>query len=111
MNITEIVSRQMVEDIFITAMEGGVNYWCSPVKIPRDFVGQSYHDAFMSGNDVDILSFDGERGTVSVSDFAVAIVKAAEHYNLSVDDFYEEHDAEYADVVFQLAAFGEVIYG
>lgn len=112
MNITTIVDRQVVEDIFITAMEGGVNYWCAPVKINRDFVGQSYVDAFMSGNDVDVIAYEGdERAVVSVTNFAVGIVKAAEHYGLTVDRFYDEHDAEYADVAFQYAAFGEVIYG
>jgi hypothetical protein len=38
------------------------------------------------------------------------ISRAAEYFERSPDTFYEEHDAGEADIAFQFAIFGRIIY-
>lgn len=111
MDILIKIDDSMVEDLIITAVEGGSNYWC-------DFVGTSdgdapYYKKVMSDgflkcrdkNDNKIYKLDKE-----------AIIKGM---NVMMDGFphvfgnfiSEMGDSFTGDVFLQCCLFGDVIYG
>ena len=106
-------------DIFTTAIEGGINYWAATDTYDWQF-------ADMYGRDMQNLD--------PADDFAKAIIveeetqkrfeidsrseiwhnavsKAARFFDVSLEDFIEDHDASGADVAMQFATLGEIVYG
>lgn len=109
-------------DAMTTAVEGAINYWLT------DSDGDDFHDVDVKRNeqsDVVLIAFagkDGKRYSISPSEIAVAwtrIIKCEANVRADLvrmiaglacpDDC--DIDAEGADVLVQIAAFGEVVYG
>lgn len=110
-NITFNVTlpSQRIVDLFITACEGGSNYWCkelTPVGRSKD----SYQ-AMLSG--FTVIEFEGEkkrRVTVAAINNALRLFPVVCPQAFA-DLVAEQEDAETADQFLQLCVFGEVIYG
>ena len=99
-----MLTPQQYTDIFTAAIEGGINYWAS-------ISGYVFSDDFASA-----FIYEEETGKVTsmASDSHVwkdAVAKAAKYMGQSLGLFYEEHDADSADVAMQFAILGEVVYG
>lgn len=119
-----ILTTSYLSDIIVTALEGGINYWCSDITIwkygwpirlgqlPDDFIGL-----------VNIEIEEDETGdryslnTVGVCSNYHSLVRRAilkmkalcpQHL---FDLVNEDYDATTADVFIQLMFFGEVRYG
>jgi len=127
--IIQGVKREVLEDIFVTALEGGSNYWYflpeESIKAIRKAVPKE-EDPYLStailkailDHDVKVAINDAEdeeevvgvitRGTMQarLQMLADSELKWALEAHIK-----EEGDAESADVVFQYLAMGEVIYG
>ena len=127
--IIQGVKREVLEDIFVTALEGGSNYWYylpeESIKAIRKAVPKE-EDPYLStailkailDHDVKIAINDAEdedevvgvitRGTMQarLQMLADSELKWALEAHMK-----EEGDAESADVVFQYLAMGEVVYG
>ena len=127
--IIQGVKREVLEDIFVTALEGGSNYWYflpeESIKAIRKAVPKE-EDPYLStailkailDHDVKVSINDAEdeeevvgvitRGTMQarLQMLADSELKWALEAHIK-----EEGDAESADVVFQYLAMGEVIYG
>lgn len=101
-------------DIFVAAIEGGINYWAAVTDYKYQF------GMFDSTNPDD----DFARATIieeetqrvhhldsRTEQWHNGVKMAAEHFGLSLWGFLEEHDAGYADVAVQFALFGEIVYG
>jgi len=111
--------KQMIEDLLVTALEGGSNYWYYlPNELPKQ-EGKSYIDA--------MLAFLEEGGSIQVNDWEdeeeklgeltwESAMKAFElmhevqphNYAALIEDNWDANDA---DVWFQLAVMGEVTFG
>jgi hypothetical protein len=114
---------EIIDDILTTAFEGGINYWSPfPVKVDSWPEGIEYASMAVSkGGVVQICEFtnEGDDGTpldmkwhkINRFNMIHGINKAAEHFKLSVEGFWDEHDAGMADVAVQFAIFNEIIYG
>lgn len=126
--INQEIHRQVLEDIFVTALEGGSNYWYylseDATKLIRDAVPKSEEQflsiamlkAVLKGVEVPINDAEDEEevlGTISLKTMQERLQKLSRsgqswalkrHIN-------EEGDADSADVVFQYLALGEVVYG
>lgn len=127
--ITQEVKRSILEDIFITALEGGSNYWYylpeSSVEAIRKVVPKS-EDPYLStailkailDHGVDVAINDAEDdeeeiGIISrktMQERLQALSDSKERYALEAH-MRENGDAGTADVVFQYLTLGEVIYG
>lgn len=115
------VSNQMIADLFITAMEGGSDYWCSaahpknwtPTEDDRLWYAST---AYLSGPDFEVEAYDAEsdekfhvEGRVGIErGLAVMAKKYPRHFS---DILIDNHDAETADVFFQCVILGDVVYG
>lgn len=107
---TEIeVSNKRIVDLFISACEGGSNYWCqelTPTSKRKD-----PYEAMLDG----FVLVDGEDGkkhtvTPAMIKTAVQIFPLQEPHHFG-DFMSENDDATTADVFLQLCVFGKTIYG
>jgi len=126
--INQEIKREVLEEIFITAIEGGSNYWYhlnnESIKLIRDAVPKS-EDPYLStailkaierGVEVPINDAEDEEevlGTVSLKTMQERLQKLAESKNRDalVSHINEEGDGDSADIVFQYLAFGEIVFG
>lgn len=119
MKITINMSPQRIADLMITAIETGIGHWASDVQVfwgaestptpygeASSYEGTAWHvkgtyPLTDDGSETDTFFFSAET-------FARNVVKSpwalAEWIN-------ENEDTNSADVLFQCAAFGEVVFG
>lgn len=128
MKIEFEIDDSVLEDVFVTAIEGGSNYWYflsdEAVRLIRKAVPREEESclsiatfkAVMRGVEVPIHdAFDEEEqvGLISLDTMAERLSKLAtsgERHHL-LAHIEENGDADSADVVFQYLALGEVVYG
>jgi hypothetical protein len=126
--INQKIEREVLEDIFVTALEGGSNYWYylsdEATKLIRDAVPKS-EDPYLStailkaiekGVDVPINDAEHEDeviGTISLKTMQERLQKLSRSANSDalMAHIKEEGDADTADVVLQYLAFGEIVFG
>ena len=126
--INQKIEREVLEDIFVTALEGGSNYWyflsSNATKLIRDAVPKS-EDPYLStailkaierGVDVPINDAEHEDeviGTISLKTMQERLQKLSRSANSDalMAHIKEEGDADTADIVLQYLAFGEIVFG
>lgn len=130
--INQTIEREVLEDIFVTALEGGSNYWyflsSNATKLIRDAVPKS-EDPYLStailkaierGVEVPINDAeddehdeDGVIGTISLKTMQERLQKLSRSANSDalMAHIKEEGDADTADIVLQYLAFGEIVFG
>ena len=127
--INQSISREVLEDIFVTALEGGSNYWYylpeESIIAIRKAVPKS-EDPYIStailkailDHDVKVLVNDAEQEDELIGIISKSTMQARLQLLSDSDSRWaleshvrEEGDASSADVVFQYLAMGEVVYG
>lgn len=128
MKIEFEIDDSVLEDIFVTAIEGGSNYWYflsdEAVRLIRKAVPREEEPclsvatfkAVMKGTIIPINDVENEDeviGLISLKAMADRLSKLAtsdnrEHLLAHIEG---NGDADSADVVFQYLAMGEVVYG
>jgi hypothetical protein len=113
--INHPVTQQFVDDILVTAFEGGINYWCSSVyPVGNTFPdGATYtSDCLSRGRNIVVVEDDdGEsKSHILTLENLIYGIKcfAALHKNVN---FFEDFDACDADCIVQYAVFGDIVYG
>jgi hypothetical protein len=116
-SIEEIVTDEMVADFADGAREGGSNYWCDqlyclrPPDRPQTYFGEELAaGAWYAAAEWDEDRRERDWHPLDAARMRAGISKAAEHFGRPVDAFYEEHDAGDADVAFQFAILGKIVY-
>jgi hypothetical protein len=123
------LSREVLEDIFVTAIEGGSNYWYflskDAVKRIRQVVNREQMPylsvAMLSavldhGVAVPINDVENEEDIVGWISIETMQQRLQDLYNSENRWAIERHineegDADSADIVFQYMAMGEAVYG
>ena len=127
--IKQTISREVLEDIFVTALEGGSNYWYylpeESIIAIRKAVPKS-EDPYLStailkailDHDVKVLVNDAEQEDELIGIISKSTMQARLQLLSDSDSRWaleshvrEDGDASSADVVFQYLAMGEVVYG
>ena len=127
--IIQGVKREVLEDVFVTALEGGSNYWYylpeESIKAIRKAVPKS-EDPYLStailkailDHDVKVPINDAENedeviGVITRGTMQSRLQLLADSSNKWALERHikEEGDAESADIVFQYLTMGEVVYG
>jgi hypothetical protein len=119
-SITRELSVDFIDGIFVTAFEGGINYWC-------DHAVSQYEGEHVVSTKLHYKEDEDEPKTTEVSVDTAAVVDALTKiiegiYQCRVDlreaitravfDLDAGNiDADCADVVVQYAAFKELVYG
>ena len=111
-NLSITVTDEMIDGWLSGAFEGGSTYWCSGIKVKDgDYKGTKYASDCVSKGGTVIV--DGKH-EVTKQKLLDALVWLAENkYTKVVDRLLQPgvHDADDSDVIFQVACFGEVVYG
>lgn len=125
--IKQTISREVLEDIFVTALEGGSNYWYYlPLESTKAIKKAVPEDPYLStailkailDHDVKVLVNDAEDEDELVGMITRGTMQARLQLLSDSDDRWalDSHikgdgDASSADIVFQYLAMGEVVYG
>lgn len=123
------IGKEILEDVFVTALEGGSNYWYylsdKAVADIRNVVGKA-EDPYLATamlkaiteHDVKVPIHDVENEDEIVGMITKGTMQGRLQLLLDSDNAWalESHlrgegDADSADIVFQYLAMGEVIYG
>lgn len=118
--ITARLAQQDIDDIMVSALEGGINYWCHKAEVVGGYLGKYASEQISRGGSLKL--YDGESGEKYWLDldkflkgFALWIKNGGDHYNAI--DYSDgavdcgEIDASCADEIIQYALFGELVYG
>lgn len=98
----------IIEDIIITAIEGGINYWATNIQIHnQEGVLCSYQDSSVYGNHFYVTMADAEDPTECFSFTSDDLKKVISETEMDL----ENYDADDTDILIQLATFGEIVYG
>lgn len=105
--------EQDIEDIMVTALEGGITYWCYQVQMLGEQLGKYASQHLARGGKLKL--YDGETGEKYWLDrdmFLTGVKLYLEQGNhVSIDDNVIDPcdiDANDADCIIQFALFGEV---
>lgn len=124
------VQRKTLENVFVTALEGGSNYWChisgETKKRIREVVPKE-QDPYLStatlkailDHNIVIPIYDAEDEEEEIGQIcSYTILKRLQSLSDNEglkwcleSEFKEQGDAETSDVVFQFLAMGEYVYG
>lgn len=122
--ITVYLTQQDIDDIMVSAFEGGINYWCRRVVVQGDYLGKYASDQISRGGKLAIWldePFEDDK-TCYVLDrdkFLAGFKLWIENDGNSYDaiDYSDgsvdcgQIDAICADEIIQYALFGEVVFG
>lgn len=115
----EITGRD-IDDIMATALEGGITYWCTRVKVKGEYLGEYASEQISRGGTLEIYDSEGEAVYELTSE---NFTRGLEKYlkNPTYETLYFEDgkykvdvgsiDACAADSIIQYALFDEIIYG
>lgn len=98
------ITDEQIDDLLVTAFEGGITYWCGEVKVVGDFLGGYASEQISRGGVLKLYDAEEEKWhTLNMS----RLLKGLSLSNIDLEDY----DAGDADTVIQNALFGEVVYG
>lgn len=113
------ITQQDIDDIMVSALEGGINYWCCKAEVVGDYLGECTSEQISRGGTLKL--YDAEEDDVyelTLDKFIKGITKAINDGYFTHYDWYSRTgidtcnvDAEVADVIIQLALFDDVIFG
>jgi signal-transduction protein with cAMP-binding, CBS, and nucleotidyltransferase domain len=121
------LSMKDIEAIFVTAIEGGSNYWyllkedsiesirLYVTKEENPYLSEAFGQAVMKGASVAVYDLEDEDellGIVTKESIIEGLQKALEDKRDEVSKVLnEDYDAGDADVLFQYMVLGEIVYG
>ncbi len=114
------LTPQEREDLFVTAIEGGINYWATvgSLKSSKDglwTVIRLHEDDDIEDVNPD-LTIDGATSNMfRIDDWVMQMgldrLAKSKYQHHMVDVVNDNCDAETADVIVQMAVFGDILYG
>lgn len=113
------VTQQDIDDIMVTALEGGINYWCRKAKVVGEYLGEYASEQISRGGT--LILYDAEDDNeyaLDLEKLLCGLQKAINDYWFEDYDWYNGKaldtcniDADVADTIIQLSIFDDVIYG
>ena len=115
------LTDENVDDIMVSALEGGIVYWCCEAEVVEDeYYGEYASEQISRGGSLRLYDAEEEDGP-----WILNLEKFVNGVKLWVEDGYADKvcaidgdeidcgqvDAIQADLIVQLALFGEIVYG
>ena len=108
------VTDETIDDIMVTALEGGICYWCHRAEVVGEYLGTYASEQISRGGKLRLWTDDGEKLILSKSNFLKGLEKyVASHPRIVCNGSIDaaQIDAGAADVIVQYAVFGKLVYG
>lgn len=116
---TVIVTQEDIDDIMAGALEGGITYWCCKAEVVEDdYYGEYASEQISRGGSLRLYDNEDDE------QYILTLDKFLKGLRLAIKDGYGSDwfsntarldcgmiDGEAADVIVQMALFGEVMYG
>lgn len=113
------VTSQDVDDIMVTALEGGIGYWCRKATVVGDYLGEYASEQISRGGS--LILYDAESNDhweLDLEKLLNGIQKTIEDGWFDDCDWYIDGeldccqiDGEIADTIVQFALFDDIIFG
>jgi hypothetical protein len=118
-------SQEDINDIVVTALEGGINYWCGRAKMKlnpdKTYFGVSAEDQENVKYASDIISLGGtlvlhdaeseDKWELDAEKLLKGIAMYCENHNYALSELMDGYDADTADAIVQYAVFNELTFG
>jgi hypothetical protein len=118
-------TNQDIEDLFVTALEGGSNYWYYIKNIPKEIkyqvkelkqpLAEAIAKHVIDGGYIQFFDVEDENellGTVDMDKLLDAISLLKKNYPDTWNNILDEDcDANCADIFLQLAVMGDIVFG
>ena len=112
--LDKVISKQDLNDLLVTAFEGGINYWVEKVELDGEWPKESkkyLSDMLTEGFNLKIYEAEGEILTLTLDDFKKGVQIYEQIHEQDLESLMDDHDADTADFIVQYALFGEIVYG
>jgi len=109
-------TNENINDLMVTALEGGINYWCDKVVIisePEDAKINYASDIISAGGTLELHDAESnDRWELTLEKILKGIKWYCEKNGITdADDLIDDHDADTADSIIQYALFDEIVFG
>lgn len=116
-----VVTPEDIDDIMVSALEGGINYWCCEAEVAGKYLGKYGSEQISRGGTLKLHdSEEDEVYELTKEKFLKGLemyVKKPVYseflefvdHEVRLDTGYA--DADVADTIIQYALFGEIVYG
>lgn len=110
------LTQKDIDDIMVTALEGGITGWCRHVKVVGNFLGEYASDQISRGGSLVLYDAEGsDKWELTLEKFLNGMKLYFEDgCHVQVEDGCIDPgdiDANDADCIIQFALFGEVVFG
>ena len=121
--IRAALTQQDIDDIMVSALEGGINYWCRRVVVQGDYLGEYASEQISRGGKLAVWldePFEDDKTCYMLdrdkflAGFKLWVEQGLDEYGAVQKDGTVDCcqiDAACADEIVQLALFGEVMFG
>lgn len=116
-----VVTQEDIDDIMVSALEGGINYWCGKTEVDGKYLGEYASEQISRGGTLILHDTEEGRKELLTKEKLLQGIKMYAEQPNSSDIFevidHELHidcgmvDAEVADAIIQYAIFAEIFYG
>lgn len=113
------VTQEDIDDIMCSALEGGITYWCNEAEVVGKYLGEWAHEQISRGGTLILHDAESDdKWELNRDNLLKGIAQAYEgnwfmEYGWCDGNVIDtcQVDAEVADVIVQLALFGEIVFG
>ena len=108
------LTRQDIDDLMVTALEGGINYWCRKARVLQCPEKYEFASDVISRNG-SLMLYDAESSDhweLTLEKFMNGVKFVCERDGYTeANDLIDNHDADTADAIVQYALFNEIVFG
>lgn len=110
------LTQQDIDDIMVTALEGGINYWCRKAKVVGEYLGECASEQISRGGSLTLYDAESrDKWELTLEKFLNGVKLYFEQgCHVQVEDNAIDAgdiDANDADCIIQFALFREVVFG
>lgn len=119
------VTAENIDDIMVTALEGGINYWCQKVEVVGDYLGEFASEQISRDGELKLYAYDEAFEKQNIYSLTKDMLLKGLKVYISLDNtecLSKAHlgdygidcgmiDANSADAIIQYALFGDILFG